>query len=205
MRRFAIRLAIVVAILLIASQFVIPPLAEHRVAGRLTDHGGTAHVTIRAIPALKLLFGRGGKLGVDAHGLNVDLGPGSQDVFSRLDDFSDVSVAIDKSRAGPFSISRFRLERLHAHVYALTIRGDATAGDVANYAGARLGGQFGQALAGLAASALGGFDRPVPFDARLLIDTSTGTPRARNVVGDVAGFPAGPLAEVVANALLGGL
>ena len=200
-----IRLAVILAILLIDSQFVIPPLAERHVADRLTDHGGSANVTIRAFPALKLLFGRGGRLGIDAHSLSVDLGPGQQDVFSRLDEFSDVSVTIAKSRAGPFSIAGFHLERLRAHVYVLTIRGDATAGDVARYAGARLGGQFGQDLAGLAAAALGDFDRPVPFNARMRIDTSTGTPHAQNVVGNVAGFPAGPLAEVVANALLGGL
>jgi hypothetical protein len=83
--------------------------------------------------------------------------------------------------------------------------GDATAGDVARYAGSRLGGGFGQALAGLAASALGGFDQRVPFDARMDVVTGTGTPRAQNVRGAIAGLPAGALTEVVANALLSGL
>jgi hypothetical protein len=64
---------------------------------------------------------------------------------------------------------------------------------------------LGQALAGLATSALGGFDRAIPFNATMQIDTSSGTPQARNVDGSVAGLPAGPLAQVVANALLSGL
>ena len=205
MRRFAIWLGVLLVVVLIASQFVIPPYADHRVESRLTDHGGTADVKIHAFPALGLLFGRGGKLDIAAHGLSVDLEQNQQDAFSKLDDFSDVSVAIDHSRAGPFTIQSFRLKCLRAHVYDLTVAGNATAGDVARYAGARLGGGFGQALAGLAASALGNFDRAIPFGARMQIETGAGTPVARNVVGDVAGFPAGPLAQVVANALLGGL
>src|SRR5436190_12888820 len=205
MRRFAIRLGIALAALLVASQFLLPIYAEHRVEKRLTEQGGSADVSLHSFPALGLLFGRGGSLDINAHRLNVDLGENQSDVFAKLDDFSDVAVKIDDSRAGPFSINRFKLDRLGPHRYALVVRGDATAGDVARYAGARLGGGFGQALAGLAASALGDFDRPIPFSAAMEIDTSSGMPTAQNVVGDVAGLPAGPLAQVVANALLGGI
>jgi hypothetical protein len=110
---------------------------------------------------------------------------------------------VRNSRAGPFSIEAFRLQRIGSHSYAVAVAGEATAGDLARYAGDRLAGGFGRALAGLATSALAGFGRPVPFDARMQVATDSGTPHARAVVGNVAGLPAGPLAQIVANALLG--
>jgi hypothetical protein len=204
MRRFAIRLAIGLAALLIASQFLLPPFLEHRVASSLTEHGGTASVDLAAIPALRLLFGHGQKLHVTGSGLSVDL-QGQKDVFKRLDNFSDVRIDISESRAGPFSVGRFAVTKTGDHSYAVAITGDATAGDVARYAGSRLAGGFGQALAGIAASALGGFDQRVPFDARMDVVTGAGTPQARNVQGAIAGLPAGALTQVVANALLSGL
>jgi hypothetical protein len=206
MRRFAIRLGIpLLLVLLVASQLALPPYAAHRLEKRLTKHGGQANVELSAFPALVLLFGDGGKLHMTASGLSVDLAPGQQDVFKQLDGFSDVSVDVRASRAGPFTIRDFRVVRARDHVYDVLVSGDGTAGDVARYAGSRLGGSFGQALAGLATSALGGFDQPVPFDARMQIATGSGAPVARNVVGSVAGLPAGPLAQVVANSLLNGL
>jgi hypothetical protein len=205
MRRFAIRLGIPLLVLLVASQLALPPYAEHRVAGRLTEHGGNADVNLSAFPALRLLFGRGGGLSIDASGLSVDLTPGQEDVFKQLDDFAHVNVEVSDSRAGPFTIGGFRVQRAASHVYDVAVAGDGTAGDVARYAGSQLGGGFGQALAGLAASALGGFDQTIPFDARMQIVTNSGVPQARNVDGSVAGLPAGPLAQVVANALLSGL
>lgn len=205
MQRLAIRLALVLVVLLIASQFAIPPYVEHRVAGRLTEHGGHASVHLSAFPALGLLLGSGGKLTITARGLSVDLTPGQDEVFKRLDDFSRVNIAISQSRAGPFAIGNFDVLRIGDHAYRVRMAGNGTAGDVARYAGAQLAGGFGQALAGLAASALGGFDRPLPFDAMMRIDTSAGHPIASDVVGSVDGVPAGPLAQVVANALLGNL
>jgi hypothetical protein len=205
MRRLAIRLGIPLLALLVVLQFALPPYAEHRVASRLTEHGGEADVNLSAFPALRLVFGSGGGLSIDASGLSVDLSPGQDDVFKQLDDFSDVNVDVRDSRAGPFTIGGFRVQRTASHVYDVAVAGDGTAGDVARYAGSRLGGGLGQALAGLAASALGGFDRPVPFDARMEIVSDGDVPRARNVEGSVAGLPAGPLTQVVANALLSGL
>jgi hypothetical protein len=206
MRRFAIRLALPLALLITASQFVIPPFAEDKVADRVTEHGGEATVDLKAVPAVRLLFGHGSKLDLKAHSLSVDLEADQQEVFDQLDDFGDVDIDIRDSRAGPFTVAAFRVRKAADRIYDVAIAGDGTAGDVARYAGGRLGGGFGQALAGLAASALGGFDRPIPFDATMQIVTQDGaTPAARDVRGQVDGLPAGPLAQVVANALLSGL
>lgn len=205
MRRLAIRLGLALIVVLLVSQFAIPPFVAGRVKGELTKHGGQASVDVRAFPAARLLLGGGGDLKIDARGLSVDLEPGQKDVFKQLDSFAHVDIQITGSRAGPFGISDFRVRRMGPRSYAVGVAGYGTAGDVARYAGARLGGGFGEALAGLAASALGDFTRAIPFDARMRIDTSNGSPTARDVVGNVAGLPAGPLAQVVANALLGGL
>jgi hypothetical protein len=205
MRRLAIRLGSVLLVVLVASQFAIPAYLEHRVASRLTDHGGSARVELAAVPALQLLFGHGHNLDIRAQGLSVDLQQGQQgqqDVFSRLDAFDRVNVEVTGSRAGPFRIGSFRVRRSAPHTYLLAVAGDGTAGDVARYAGGQLAGGFGQALAGLAAAALGDSGRAIPFDASMQITDVGGTPRAANVTGDVAGLPAGPLAQIVANALL---
>jgi hypothetical protein len=202
MRGLAIRLGGVLVSLAIASQFLLPPYLEDRIAGRLTAHGGTAQVSLSAIPAARLLFGDGQDLSVRARGLSFAVPRRSKDVFKQLDGFKRVTIAISDSQAGPFIVRSFWLERRAEHRFVLLVAADATAGDVARYAGAQLAGDFGQALAGLASSALGGFDRPVPVNARMEIDTSGDPPQAINVQGDVAGLPAGPLAQVVANALL---
>ena len=205
MRRLAIRLGSPLVTLVIASQFLLPPYLEHRVANRLTAHGGTAQVDMSAVPALRLLFGHGSGLRIRARGLSVDLAPGQEDVFKRLDDFGNAEIAVSDSRAGPFTVRSFWVSRKADHAYDVIVSGEATAGDVARYAGSQLAGGFGQALAGLAASTLGAFGGPIPFNARMRIETGSGTPRALNVIGEVAGLPAGPLAQIVANALLGTL
>jgi hypothetical protein len=205
MRRLAIRLGIPLLLLLVVAQVALPPFAEHKVAERLTKHGGQADVDLSAFPALRLLWGGGGKLEVAASKLSVDLDPTQSDAFKQLDDFSDVTIDVRDSRAGPLGINRFHVRRVAPRTYNVAISGNGTAGDVARYAGSRFGGGLGQALAGLATSALGGFERPIPFDARMQIVTSSGAPQAQDVEGSVAGLPAGPLAQVVANALLNGV
>jgi hypothetical protein len=205
MRGLVIRLGILLIALLALSQLLLPAFLEDQVESRLTDHGGKAKVGLSAVPALRLLFGHGDSLDIRASGLSVDLQPGQQDVFKQLDKFGDVKVAISNSRAGPFTVSSFWLNRRADHQYDVIVSGDANAADVARYAGAQLAGGFGQALAGLATGAIAGFNRPIPVSVRMRIDTTQNPPRATNVQGDVAGLPAGALVQIVTNALLGSL
>jgi hypothetical protein len=156
-----------------------------------------------AIPAVRLLFGDGDSLRIAARGLSLDLPTRREDVFKRLDAFGDVAIDVSDSRAGPFTVRSFQLRRRGDHRYEVVMAAEATAGDVARYAGAQLGGGFGEALAGIAVGALGGFARPIPVNAAMEIDSSGATPQAIAVQGDVAGLPAGPLAQIVANTLLG--
>src|SRR3954467_8178477 len=71
MHRMAI-LAVVAAslfIVLIAIQFVLPPIVAHRVESELTKHGGHARVHLSALPAPRLLFKEGDSLEVRATGI----------------------------------------------------------------------------------------------------------------------------------------
>ena len=205
MRRIAICLGIALVALLVASQFLLPPYLEHRAADRITQHGGSASVDLSAFPAVRLLTGHGRKLTINARGLSVDLTGDQQDVFNQLNKFHDVTVFIADSRAGPLTVKRFAVVSNGNNAYDVAVQGTGSAADIARYAGSRLGGGLGQALAGLAATAIAGFDRQIPFNARMRIDASSGQPVATDVQGQVDGLPAGPLAQVVANALLSGL
>ena len=204
MHRFLIRLGSLALSLVILSQLFLPPYAEHRLQDRLTEHGGTAKVDLDAIPAARLLFGHGSRLDIRARGLSVDL-ESRPDVFKRLDRFGDTTVYVRDSRAGPFAVGGFFLSRRADHEYLMVLQASAAPADVARYAGDKLGGGFGGALAGLAAGTLANSGKAVPVNARVIIDTSSGTPRALGAEGEVGGLPAGPLAQVVANALLGAL
>jgi hypothetical protein len=175
MQRFALRLAILIAALLVASQFVIPPLVARHVEKELTAQGGDADVHLSAFPAIRLLFGHGHKLTIDAERLSVDLGARDENVFDQLDHFDAVDIRIRDSHAGPFSVDEFRVKRTAARRYAVGVVGNGVAGG------------------------------PIPFDATMEIDSSTRPPKAHHVTGDVIGFPAGPLGEIVANALLSAL
>jgi hypothetical protein len=205
MHGLAIRLGVVLVALAVVSQLALPPYLEHRAAKRLTEHGGSAQVSMSALPAVRLLFGHGRSLKIRANGLAVDLQENQSDVFEQLDRFGRVDVDVAESRAGPFTVHSFRLKRIGPHTYDVRVSAEAAAGDVARYAGSQLAGSFGQALAGLATTAIGGFARPVPVDARMQLDTTTRPPRARDVEGEVAGLPAGPLGGIVTNILLSAL
>src|SRR5438067_6239272 len=133
MRGLAIRLGVPLVVLAVASQLVIPPYLEHRIANRLTEHGGSAKVELGAFPAARLLFGGGGSLKIRAHGLSVDLSPGQEDVFKRLDRFGDVDIELTRSRAGPFSVRGFQMRRVAPKRYSVALAAAATAGDVARY------------------------------------------------------------------------
>ena len=92
MRGLAIRLGVPLVVLVVASQLVIPPYLEHRIANRLTEHGGSAKVELSAFPAARLLFGGAGSLKIRARALSVDLAPGQEDIFKRLSGWTDAQV-----------------------------------------------------------------------------------------------------------------
>jgi hypothetical protein len=198
MRRLAIVAAACAAGLLVAAQLALPPLASHRAEDRLTKEGGTAEVKVRAFPAVRLLFKEGDLLRVRARGIELPVaGPGER-VLSDLDGFDDVDIRVADARTGPFDLTAVTLERRGGDApYTTTARGTATPRELGTF--------FGGFLGGLAGAALPGGDAPLPIDLRATVRSDSGRPRAIAVQGSVAGVPAGPLAEALAQALAGGL
>jgi hypothetical protein len=195
-----IALAVVVA-LAVASQLAIPPLAEHRIEDRLTDGGGAAEVSLEAFPAARLLFSDGKQLSVSGSGLDLALQQ-QGNVFDDLDGFDQVDVRLTEFRAGPFAVANFELTRpAPSAAYHLASSSRTTPGDLAEYGASRLGLPGGPLLRFLAGQALGG-SRPIPIDLDMQLRSDSGRIVVVSGGGSVAGFPTGPLAELITAAIV---
>src|SRR4051794_19041928 len=196
MRRVATLATVTVAVLVVVAQFALPPLLAGQVESRLTANGGSADVELHAIPSLRLLFTEGDSARVRARGIDLPLANPNSDVLGQLDGFDAVDVRVTDSRAGPVRVDELTLARDGDRPYRTTIKGSITAADVATFVGGFLGG--------LAGGALPFGDDAVPIDLQATVRSEDGRPRAVTVHGEVAGVPAGPLVEALAQALAGG-
>jgi hypothetical protein len=204
MRRISIVAIIGLFVLVVAGQFVAPRIAAHEVAKRLTKDGGSATASVHAFPWLRLLFNEGDSVRVRANGIRLPLiTPGSK-VLSGIDGFDDVDIEATNAAAGPFKIQKLTMQRSGGNnAYRTTLTGTTTGRAVATFAGNQAGGALGGFLTGLAGGALPFGDQTVPFDFDTTLRSVGGMPQAVAVTGNVAGFPAGPLAEALAQALAG--
>ncbi len=110
MARWTLIAAGLVTFALVASQLLLPSLGAQRVEDRLTQGGGSAEVTLGAVPAVRLLFSDGERLEVTARDLDLELDE-REAVFDRLDGFTIVDISVTSSSAGPFELTRFLLQR----------------------------------------------------------------------------------------------
>jgi len=183
------------------SQLLIPPLAEHRIEDRLTDGGGAAEVSLEAFPAARLLFGDGKQLSVSGSGLDLALQQ-QANVFDSLDGFDQVDVRLTEFRAGPFAVANFDLTRpAPSAPYHLVSSSRTTPGGLAEYGASRLGLPGGPLLRFLAGQALGG-KRPIPIDVDMQLRSDSGRIAVVSGGGTIAGFPTGPLAELITSTIV---
>jgi hypothetical protein len=199
MRRIVAVIVALVLVLLVASQLVLPPLAEHNAAGRLTRDGGSADVSISALPALRLLFGHGDSLRVDGQGLQLPTE--GNNGLDRLGKFGEVHIRLRDSTAGPVAIRSFRLDRPpESDHYEARLSGRSSPRDVAAFLGSRAAGSLGALLGELAAGTAfaGGSAVKVPFQ----LNASVNDQGVYAAGGTVGGVPAGPLIQLVLDALL---
>lgn len=187
--------------MLVASQVLIPNLAERSVERRLTENGGKAEATLGAIPAVRLLFGDGERFEVEASGLELALDQDT-DVFDRLDGFGIVDISISDSRAGPFILDSFSLSREALAPYSLTSVGHTSPAALVDYGVSSLdlpGGPF----AGLALETLlDDTDVEIPIDVDMQLVSDGGRIRVTGGDATVAGVPAGPFAELITSAVV---
>ena len=203
MPRFVLIAAATLAVLLVASQLLVPPYLEHRAESRLTSKGGHADVTIEAVPALRLLFDDGSRIKVRGDGLHVDLlNNGAKPVFSELDRFDHADVRLTRMSAGPFAVKQVTIARDgSSRPYSLAIHASITARALSTYAGKELAGSFGGFVGRLAGGAVPFSAEPIPVEVDAAIRSQDGRPQLESVDGSVLGVSAGPLANAIASAI----
>src|SRR5436190_15063302 len=111
MRRLALWTLAILAVLAVASQFAIPPIAEQVASDRLTSGGGDADVELSAFPAVRLLFGDGDRVEVSGTDLDLPSTAEQTGALDELDGFDHVAISLHDSRVGPFTLRRFSLTR----------------------------------------------------------------------------------------------
>ena len=127
--------AIVVGLAFGITQALIPNAAESKVKDRLTRNGGSADVTIKAIPALRLLFDDGDELNVEARRIEIPVRDLRGGGLKKLDGFDHMRFEMIRSEIGPFTADRALLKRDEGEqLYDFTFTGSTSAGQLADFA-----------------------------------------------------------------------
>src|SRR5688572_6484202 len=100
--RWIIALLAVLVVAAVGTQLLIPRMAENQTEDRLTQEGGTAEVTIEAVPAVRLLFNDGDRIAVRAEEVQIPIDDLQGKSFKELDGFNEVDVRLALSEVGPF-------------------------------------------------------------------------------------------------------
>jgi hypothetical protein len=193
----------VLVLLLVASQLLLPAYFERRIENRLESDGGSASVTLEALPALRLLAHDGDRLAVDGRGIAVELSV--SDLGSRfleaLDGFDEVDVRLTGIRANPFRVESFVLRRDEGgDNYELRMRAATSASEIVAFGSSRLPGLLGPLVGG----AGGAFAQraQIPIDVGAELASDDGRARVVAARGTIAGLQVGPLVELLSAAVL---
>jgi hypothetical protein len=194
-----VALAVVVALLVIA-QFVVPPWAEKRIEDRLTEGGGTADASVEAFPAALMIAGDGDSLEVTGSDLDLEVDP-EEKVFDRLDGFDSVEIDLTEFQAGPFDVDTFALTRDGSGTYSMQSELTTTGSALLSYGAERLGVP-GSSLLPLITGDNPEANAPIPVDLDMELESDDGRIIVTGGTGEVAGYPAGPLAELITAAIV---
>jgi hypothetical protein len=102
--------------LLVASQFLLPILAERRLADELERYGPRPEVDISAFPAVKLLLGRADRVEITQEAARID----TPQLIDELSESGDIDEF--EARVGTFQIGMLRLSEVR-----VTKKGDDVA------------------------------------------------------------------------------
>lgn len=203
MPRWTLVVAGITVFALVASQILLPSLGARRVEDRLTDGGGSAEVTLGAVPALRLLFSDGERLEVVGRDLDLELElDGREAVFDRLDGFTIVDISISESAAGPFELSSFELHRDGAGPYNLLARGETSASDLTAFGFDQVELPGESFLDLLLNPFVEGVETPLPIELDMELSSDDGRVEVISGGGEIAGIPTGPLAELITSAIV---
>ena len=190
-------------IVLVGTQILLPPIISGKIEDRLTKAGGTADATIKAFPALRLLFHDGDKLKVRGNGVRIpvkELGGGG---FKDLDGFDEVDLRLTDYTVGPFRSRQTVIDRPEGNsLYNFAFTGSTSANELSTFALSALPPGLAALIGGLVdrTSRLGAAQVPIRLVAQLKSDN--GTAQLVRGTGTVAGIPLGPLAVSIAGAIV---
>jgi hypothetical protein len=104
------RLALAVAVLLVASQFALPRLASSRLRSELAPTGTVTAVEVHAFPALKLLFERADS--VDVRMSDARIGAGDlADRLAATERTDSLDARVEIASLGPLKLRDVRLSK----------------------------------------------------------------------------------------------
>ena len=190
----------VLVIAAVGTQLVIPRTAENQTEDRLTQEGGTAEVTIEAVPAIRLLFNDGDRIAVRAEEVQIPIDDIQGKSFKELDGFNEVDVRLSLSKVGPFFAEEVTIVRGEGdELYTFTFRGSTSASEIGDFALAGLPPLLRSALTALAGRA-GSQELPIRLDVNLR--SEQGRARVVGGTGTVAGLPLGGFALGIAGAII---
>ena len=192
--------ALVLAGLLVAAQLALPGYTANRIDDRLTEGGGQVDVSVDSFPAVRLVFGDGDHLSVSGGGLDLPLNQG-EDVFDRLDGFGEVDVHLADFHAGPFEVSTFALTRDGSEPYRVITHSTTTGAELVHYGADEVGLPGGGILQYLTGQTEAG-SKTIPIQLNMGLESDDGRIRVVSGGGTVAGYPAGPLAELITAAIV---
>lgn len=190
--------AIAVAAFAVSFQLLAPRLAARRVETSLLESGGEASVTIRALPAVRLLWREGDRIEVRGRRITVGMsreGGG----LSVLDGFDEVDIALSEFTTGPFEVIEFKLTRRGPGTYTMRSEALTSGGALLGYGGEQVG--YGVSLLGTVARQAPLGDRQIPIAVEVELASESEGLRIVSGGGTVAGYPAGPIASMIAAAV----
>jgi len=198
--RIAAIVGAAVVVVLLASQIFLPGIGEGVIEDRLTENGGIAEASLSAKPAARLLWGDGDRIAIDATGLDLDVTTEDDPVvLDDLDRFDEVEILIRETQIGPVELSDFILTREGDEPYSLEAAGVSSVSALAEFGAETFDVPGSDILGGIVGVATGGQEVDVELD--MLLESDDGRVRVIEGGGEVAGFPTGPLAEIITSAI----
>ena len=198
--RIAAIVGAAVVLVLVVSQIFLPGIGEGVIEDRLTENGGSADASLSATPAVRLLWGAGDQIGIDATGLDLEVTTADDPVvFDDLDRFDDVDIVIRDSSMGPVQLENFVLTRKGDEPYSLEATGNTSVSDLAEFGAETFDVPGANILGGILNVATGGTEVDVDLD--MMVASDDGRVRVVEGGGEIAGIPTGPLAAFITSAV----
>ncbi len=195
--------ALTLLIIAVVAQVVVPRIGERQIERRLAENGGDAFVVIEALPALRLLRRSGDRLMVRGRGLEIGMsGDGQSGGLSALDGFGEVDIVLREFVTGPFAVNDFALTRSGGSGYLMRSRATTSGTALAAFGGELLGGLASPVLgvvAGATPAAVGA--RAIAIAVEVELASEEGRLVVASGAGRIAGYPAGPIASMIAAAV----